>query len=140
MEEWKTIQYYPNYEVSSVGSVRNKKGKLLSKHLYQGYYKVKLCKDNKTKMFYIHKLVASAFLQNPDNKPTIDHIDRIRTNNMVSNLRWATRYEQSINKSLTDNHHIHNQQNNTYQVRISRTFLTEEEAIRFRDAVLNFKS
>ena len=136
MEEWKEIQEFPLYEISNLGRVRNKRGNLLSQHLFQGYYKTKLSKDGKASTWYIHRLVAEAFLENPDKKPTIDHIDRNRTNNSVSNLRWATRYEQSINKNLTENHHIHIQANSTYQVRINRTFQTEEEAIRFRDAVL----
>ena len=140
MEEWKEITDFPNYEVSSLGKVRNKRGNILSQHLYQNYYKTKLCKDGKTSTCYVHRLVAEAFIDNPDNKPTIDHIDRVRTNNSVNNLRWATRYEQSINKELIGDHHIHLQENQTYQVRISRTFDTIEEAKKYRDACLRFVS
>jgi hypothetical protein len=140
MEDWKEISEYPTYEVSSLGRVRNKRGNILAQHLYQGYYKTKLCKDGKASTWYIHRLVAEAFLVNPDKKPTIDHIDRVRTNNSVQNLRWASRYEQSINKELADDHHIHLQENQTYQVRISRTFDTIEEARQYRDACLKLVS
>lgn len=47
----------------------------------------------------IHRLVADCFLQNPDNKPTVDHINRVRTDNRVSNLRFADRNEQNLNTS-----------------------------------------
>ena len=50
-------------------------------------------------MRYVHRLVALAFIDNPDNKPTIDHIDRDKNNNCVENLRWATQSEQEYNKN-----------------------------------------
>ena len=138
MEEWRVIEKHMNYEISNQGRVRHiKKQNILAQHLYQGYYKVKLCQDGKDRTWYVHRLVAETFIPNPDNKPTIDHINRNRNDNRVENLRWATRYEQSINKNHSSNfHHIHKQKNNTYQVRIDRTFKTLEEAIAFRDSFI----
>jgi hypothetical protein len=64
------------------------------------YYSFVLYTDNKN---YInkkaHTLVAEAFLKNPDNKPTVDHIDRNKLNNITSNLRWSTHKEQAANRS-----------------------------------------
>lgn len=51
------------------------------------------------KVYRVHRLVAECFIPNPDNKPTVDHIDRNRQNNAVSNLRWASRKEQADNSS-----------------------------------------
>lgn len=54
--------------------------------------------------YAIHRAVAECFIPNPDNKPTVDHIDRNRSNNCVSNLRWADHTEQRINSSQVIGH------------------------------------
>jgi hypothetical protein len=98
MEVWKTIQEFENYEVSTFGNVRNVKTlRILSKTVNRdGYLYCCLNKDKKKYTFRIHRLVASAFLLNNFNKPTVNHIDGIKKNNFLSNLEWATRKEQSI--------------------------------------------
>lgn len=58
-----------------------------------GYSKVVLCKDNIIKTFKIHRLVALAFIPNPENKPMVNHIDCNTKNNCVSNLEWCTAME-----------------------------------------------
>lgn len=55
----------------------------------------------KGKTYYVHRLIAETFLPNPENKPFIDHIDRNRANNDVSNLRWATAQENCLNRRTT---------------------------------------
>lgn len=60
-----------------------------------GYYQVTI----RSRTFIVHRLVAECFLANPESKPTVDHINRIRTDNRVKNLRWATYREQSDNSS-----------------------------------------
>jgi 16S rRNA A1518/A1519 N6-dimethyltransferase RsmA/KsgA/DIM1 with predicted DNA glycosylase/AP lyase activity len=97
MEEWRTIMDYPDYEVSSLGQVR-RGDRILKPRMARGYCRVGLCKESKEKIKTIHRLVAEAFLPNPDNKSDVDHIDRNRTNNVVDNLRWATRSENCYNK------------------------------------------
>jgi hypothetical protein len=105
MEEeiWKTIEDYPNYEVSSFGNIKNKttnKQLKLQKN-YSGYLKISLLNINK-KCFscIVHRLVAKAFIPNPENKPTVNHIDRNRSNNSVYNLEWATMSEQNYHSAL----------------------------------------
>lgn len=66
--------------------------------LPNGYYLVSI----KGKSYLVHRLVAETFIPNPENKPTVDHINRIRTDNRVQNLRWATRKEQVENTKAVD--------------------------------------
>lgn len=104
IEEWKDIKGYEGiYQVSSKGRIKSLKfGKerLLKYALQDGYQRVKLCKDGKQKLHFIHRLVAEAFIPNTDNKPCIDHINTIRTDNRVENLRWVTSKE-NCNNPLT---------------------------------------
>ena len=102
-EIWITIEEFPNYEVSNLGNVRNKKTKRVLKPGKNtgGYSFVNIKnKDGIYKKPKIHRLVAKAFIPNPENKPTVDHIIPISKGgtNEVSNLRWATRLEQEANK------------------------------------------
>jgi hypothetical protein len=104
METYKSIKDYDNYEVSNMGNVRNKKTGLILKHsLQNGYYCVGLSTNGKSKNFRVHRLIALHFISNPDNKLFVDHINRIRTDNSINNLRWATPSENQMNKSVQKN-------------------------------------
>lgn len=74
--------------------------KFLNKRVQKrdGYELVNLYKDGKQKTFQVHRLVAEAFIPNPENKPTVDHKDRDKLNNSVENLQWATTKEQAMNR------------------------------------------
>lgn len=88
MEQWKIIKDYPNYSVSNYGRVRNDLTcKILKQNLNSsGYYRVSL----KRKHLFVHRLVAIAFIDNPNNYPVVNHLDEDKTNNSVSNLEWCT--------------------------------------------------
>ena len=105
MEEFKKIDGYDNYEVSNLGNVRNiDTGKVLKPCINScGYYIVNLYKDRNRKFFYTHRLIALYFIPNPENLPCIDHIDRDRTNNSISNLRWISKSNNNRNRTKMQN-------------------------------------
>lgn len=107
MEIWKPIEGYEGlYEVSNRGRVRSLdryttgnrnrllKGKVLKNRLNElSYCTVQLCLNGKPKSVRVHRLVAKAFIPNPDNKPFVNHIDGNPINNDVLNLEWCTQKE-----------------------------------------------
>ena len=104
-EEYKKIDDYENYEISNQGNVRNTKTNRILKPRKKGcgYYFIGLCKNCTTTNFYIHRLVGYAFIPNPENLPCIDHIDRNKTNNSITNLRWVSRSNNNRNKPKKQN-------------------------------------
>ena len=95
---WAVVNVCPIYEVSSCGKVRNSKtGKLLSSYRNkQGYLYIKLQINKKQTHKAVHRLVAAAFVDNPENKPQVNHLDLNKSNNHYSNLEWATGRENSM--------------------------------------------
>ena len=91
---WKDIKGYEGlYEISDKGEVRNYiTRKLIVGDINNfGYYRVKLYKNKKQKTFFRHRLVAQAFIQNPDNLPEVNHIDGDKSHNYKENLEWSSR-------------------------------------------------
>lgn len=100
--EWRKIDGYQNYSVSSAGVVRNDKtGRILKPGKNKnGYFMVGLCKNGECKSLDIHRLVALHFISNPENKRCVDHADGNPLNNKLENLRWATISENNINSKM----------------------------------------
>jgi len=167
MAEWREIQGYEgHYEVSSEGDVRscdrvsesyggrmcNRKGRLLKIQYSDRYVLADLCVGGLRQTHQVHQLVARAFIPNPDNKPMIDHIDRDKHNNHISNLRWATASENQHNRDLdaervrednnTGEKYISRLADGRYRLRITRVgywshiFSTLPEAIAERERLL----
>lgn len=123
MENWKKIEgYNGRYEVSDKGNVRSidmfigthvYKGKVLCPHKKKnGYLEIGLTYKGKRKYELIHRIVAKAFISNPDRLPCVNHKDEMKTNNSVTNLEWCDyRY------------------NSTYGTRIERSFLKQRKKI-----------
>jgi tRNA nucleotidyltransferase/poly(A) polymerase len=110
-EIWKDIENFEGlYQVSNLGNIKSlsrevpngkstmfTKQKVLSPRNHSaGYYQICLCNNGENSYKYIHRLVAKAFIPNPENKPTVNHKDGNKKNNYVGNLEWATYPENKI--------------------------------------------
>ena len=98
MKEWQTIEGFDNYEVSTLGKVRNKKSCKILKGYDNGfgYLRVDLFDNGKRATKRVHRLVAEAFIPNPLNKSDVNHINEIKTDNRADNLNWMTS-EENVN-------------------------------------------
>lgn len=110
MYQFKTIEAYKHYAVNELGQVSSKdrmiltidgksyfrKGKILKPKKHKdGYLFVTLTKEKSKKNFYVHRLVAEAFIPNPENKPQVNHINGNKADNTISNLEWVTNAENA---------------------------------------------
>ena len=85
------VKDYPNYSVNRLGEVfNNKTGRKLKQTVKKGYCLVYLYNENGRKCFLVHRLVATAFIPNPNNFPEVNHKDENPLNNCVENLEWCT--------------------------------------------------
>lgn len=104
IEEWKKVVGFENYEVSNLGRVKRSectiiysdgmkcfyKEKILKQDTPRGYKRITLSKNNKTERYQVHRLVAYYFIDNPLDKPCVNHINGIKEDNRVVNLEWCT--------------------------------------------------
>lgn len=137
MEIYKDIPNYESlYQVSNLGNIKNiTTGKILKTFLNKyGYLQVTLCKNNKTKLFRVHRLVASSFIDNPSNKTQVNHINGDKKDNRVDNLEWCTGSE-NIRHSYKNRLQIAKKgKNNTlskpvYQYDLDGNFIKEWDSV-----------
>ncbi|HYF67609.1 MAG TPA: NUMOD4 motif-containing HNH endonuclease [Ohtaekwangia sp.] len=121
------------YEVSNYGRARNTFGEIKIPRLSKkGYYRLQLFIYGKKKCPYLHRLVAKAFLPNPNNLPQVNHIDCDKTNNNINNLEWCTNkqnYQHSEANGRQDHKYLTGDES-------AGALLTNEQAEEIRKAIL----
>lgn len=111
-EIWKVMKEHNNYEVSNFGKIRNIKTKRILKTTKnnKGYERFIIYIDKKPKCFYVHRVVANNYLDNPNNYKEVNHKDENKSNNCINNLEWCdglynlsygTRVERILNTKLS---------------------------------------
>jgi hypothetical protein len=142
------IAGYENYLIYEDGLIYSKVSDnflktRINKH---GYESIDLRNKGIKKQLRIHRLVAKAYIDNPDNKPCVDHIDRNKLNNDVSNLRWATHSENMKNLGTRSDNKLGEKYIKLYEklyifvyqtTKFYKSFKTLEEAVEFRDNYLS---
>ena len=150
------VPNYSNYKIYRNGEVENITTKKILKPSInnRGYKIVSLFNKKKKKNFGIHRLLGLCYIENPENKLCVDHINRIRTDNRLENLRWATYRENSLNASLRKDNklkekYIFIQKNSGYTyyilsikyLKIYKCFSTKEYDLEYvkiiRDAIID---
>jgi hypothetical protein len=102
-EVWKPIPGWEHYSISSSGKIWNCRfNRPVSDHKAKtGYIQSALWKNNRSTTLLVHRIVAIAFIPNPENKPCVNHINGIKTDNRVENLEWVTYKENSVHAHTT---------------------------------------
>jgi len=146
--DFRPIPGYPGYVVDKMGCVYGPQQKMMTHQISSGGYFIVNCFINKkVKGLRIHRAVALAWIPNPENLPTVDHINRNKQDNRIENLRWANHRTQCLNKAhrtgeLNEKWIYKNGNHYSIQLKINNekiyagTFDTLAEAVEERDQIL----
>ena len=129
-EIWKDIKGFEGlYQVSNLGRVKSLRRNIILRQgiTRKGYESVLLCTNSIHKGYYIHRLVAHAFIPNPDNLPQVNHKDENKTNNCVGNLEWCDG-KYNINYGTGIAKRVKSQSKKVLQFKPDGTFVKEWES------------
>lgn len=132
IEEWKSLPDFPDYFISNLGNVKNKKGIILAgDHNNMGYRRVIFYTPYK-KRFFVHRLVATLFCEGEAPDLVVNHIDGNKENNIATNLEWVTRSENDLHAYKLKLRDVWNKKPiRIYDAEIDKTFPTISEASSF---------
>lgn len=152
IEQWRDVKGYEGfYQVSNLGRFKSLARRVNAgsnaNHKYQtiperilhtyraNYTQVRLSRDGKTKCYFVHRLVAGAFIPNPDNLPCVNHKDENRYNNCADNLEWCTyKYNNEYNGRVEK---CRGKISNTLKGRKHKKQLTNEQREHIRQGAIN---
>lgn len=149
-EQWENIEGFSGYKVSNTGKVISYrrvnpvllKPSITKTHCGKRYQRIALFDGKKHHTFYLHRIVAGAFIPNPLNKPQVHHIDNNLLNNNRSNLEWVTNSENQVYRSSNSGNrkndlpaYVHKSRNNfrveIKRLSINKSFKTLKEASKY---------
>jgi len=138
-EEWKEIPCdytlgKKNYWISNKGRFKNHMGKLMELKNHTGYIMISFKNNGKTKTYQLHRIVALMFIENPENKPFVNHIDGNKTNNCADNLEWVTKSENTLHAHKTGL--IKKNSRKIHQFDKQGNFIAEYESIKLAATIL----
>ena len=97
MTKLRILDLFSGYTICEDGEVRSRFGRVVKQQMGGvGYFRVELWRDGVGKKYLVHRLLAAAFIPNPENKPQVNHIDGVKANNALSNLEWVTQSENQL--------------------------------------------
>ena len=143
---WKIIEGFADYKVNENGEVYSiKRNKILKQYEKKNYLGVYLYQDNKRKFRLAHRLVANAFIPNPNNLPQINHKDENSKNNNVENLEWCTQkynnnygtYKERARKRMLENNPFKGKKHSEKSKEKMRLAKIGKESKRKRKVVIN---
>ena len=143
---WKIIEGFTDYKVNENGEVYSiKRNKILKQYEKKNYLGVYLYQDNKRKFRLAHRLVANAFIPNPNNLPQINHKDENSKNNNVENLEWCTQkynnnygtYKERVRKRMLENNPFKGKKHSEKSKEKMRLAKIGKESKRKRKVVIN---
>lgn len=128
-EIWKDIQGYEGrYQVSNYGNVKRLGvSKFLKKQVWREYYKVHLFLNGIVKTFRVNRLVAIAFVPNPDNKPQVNHKDGNKQNNIPENLEWVNQFENMQHAGKMGLHNVSGESNKLSKLKTADVLLIRQK-------------
>lgn len=147
MTIFKIIEDFPNYQIYNDGRIYSKNCKSFMKKIVDkttGYEIITLYNKGFKKTIKVHRLVAKYFCDNPFNKKQVDHIDRCRTNNHYTNLRYVTNQENQYNIGYKKNNKLKEKnickKKNRYEVSMIRNNLKYNKTVKTLEEAINLRN